>query len=92
MAAIHIPEAEAAKDLRLVLARAEQGEEIVIDSPTASFRLSRATPIKPRSGAEILKAFASLPGERGVMDEDFARDVRSLRERHPESLDSSKWE
>jgi hypothetical protein len=92
MAVIHIPEEEAAKNLKSVLARAELGEDIAIDGSNSSFRLVPSTRRSPRSGTEILKMFADLPGERGIMDEDFARDVRSFREGHPESLDSSKWD
>lgn len=92
MAVIHIPEEEAARDLKGLLARTQLGEDIVIDGPTASFRLIQTPPVRPRNGAEILELYRSLPGERGVMDEDFARDVRSFRQGHPESLDSSKWD
>jgi antitoxin (DNA-binding transcriptional repressor) of toxin-antitoxin stability system len=92
MAVIHIPEEEATKDLKALLARVAQGDEFVIDGATTSFRLVPSTPMKPRTGAEMLEILANLPGERGVMDEDFARDVRSFREGHPESLDSSRWD
>jgi hypothetical protein len=92
MAVIHIPEEEAAKNLGSLVTRASRGDEIVIDGPSTSARLVANGPPKTRTGAEILEIYDNLPGERGVMDEDFARDVMEFRRRHPESLDSSKWD
>jgi len=92
MAVIHISEEEAAKNLGSLVTRAAQGDDIVIDGPTSSAKLVAHGRPKPRSGAEILAILESLPGERGVMDADFARDVRQFRENHPESLDGSKWD
>jgi len=92
MAVIHIPEEEAAKDLGALLEKVALGDEIVIDGKSNSVRMVSDSPPKPRSGKEILAFFAKRGGERGVIDEDFAKDVASFREAHPESLDSTKWD
>jgi hypothetical protein len=88
MAVVHIPEEEAAKDLKSLLARALRGEDVVIDASSASVRLVPEP--KRRTAAEALAILKELPGERAEMDEDFARDVMNFRKRHPESL-GSKW-
>ena len=92
MAVIHIPEEEAAKELGSLINRASRGDEFVIDGPTSSARLVSNGPHKARTGAEIIAILDSLPDVSGVMDDDFARDVMEFRKRHPESLDSSKWD
>lgn len=92
MAVIHIPEEEAVKDFGSVLTKHHAGDSIVIDGPNRSLRLVPNYSPKPRTGQEILEIYEKLPGERGFMDEDFARDVMDFRKRHPESLDSSKWD
>jgi len=92
MAVIHIPEEEAAKTLGSLVTRAAQGDEIVINGPSSSAKLVANGPIRSRTGAEILAMYDNLPGERGFMDEDFARDVMEFRKRHPEGLDSTRWD
>jgi hypothetical protein len=44
-----------------------------------------------RTVGEAVAMLRQLPGERGVMDEEFARDVRQFREVQAESIDSSRW-
>jgi hypothetical protein len=92
MAVIHIPEEEAVKDFDSVLTKHHAGDGIVIDGPASSAKLVANGRPKVRTVADILEIYDNLPGERGVMDEDFARDVLEFRKRHPESLDSSKWD
>jgi hypothetical protein len=91
MSVIHIPEAEAAKDIGSVLERVGRGEEIVIDRAAASVRLLPESKFTPRTLKEMIAILESLPGQRGVVDADFAADARSFRERHPEGL-RNPWE
>ncbi len=91
MAVIHIPEAEAAKDLGSLMKKVALGDEIVIDGASVSARLVPDKPVL-RTGAEIRKRLDAMSGPRSVMTPDFADDIRSFRERHPESLDGSKWD
>jgi len=91
MAVIHIPEEEAAKTLSDLIKRVRLGEEFVIDGSNSSARLVADIP-RGRTAAEMIAILDKLPGEREVMDEDFARDVRSFRERHSGESLGAKWE
>jgi hypothetical protein len=90
MAVVHITEEEAVKDFADVLSRIDEGNAVVIERKGSQLELV----LRPRMRTvkESLAILDALPGERGFMDEEFARDVRKFRERHPESLDSSKWD
>jgi hypothetical protein len=92
MAVIHIPEEEASKDLSALLKKVALGDEVVIDGAATSARLIQEKIPRGRTVAQMRAILESLPGERGYMDEDFARDVLNFRKRHPESLDGSKWD
>jgi hypothetical protein len=91
MAVIHIPEEEAAKDLSSLMKKVALGDEILIEGKMANFRL---LPDKPRlrTGAEILERLAAIPGPPAVMDEEFANDIRSFRERHAGESFGDKWD
>ncbi|HZL25928.1 MAG TPA: hypothetical protein VFC39_05305 [Acidobacteriaceae bacterium] len=94
MAVLHISEEEAVKDFGSVLSKVDDGYEIVVDRPGPSVTIKGVGLPPARTIAEglaILEEREKL-GVLGVMDEDFANDVRKFRERHPESLDSSKWD
>ena len=74
MAIVHMSEAEVASDLHAVLARVQQGVEIVIEQdhrPVAVLRTSQPV------GRMILEIVADLKARasNAVMDDDFARDV-----------------
>jgi hypothetical protein len=91
MAVIHIPEEEAAKDLAGLMKKAALGDEILIEGSMANFRLVPDKPVL-RTGAEILKRLAAMPGPPAVMDPDFANDIRSFRERHAGESLGDKWD
>jgi hypothetical protein len=91
MAVIHIPEAEAGKDLGSLMKKAALGDEVLIEGATSYFRLVPDKPIL-RTGKEILERLAALPGPRPVMDADFAADVRNFRERHAGESFGDKWD
>jgi hypothetical protein len=89
MSIVHISEEEAINDFRAVLNLIDEGTHIIIDRASGSVDVSSG-PVRPLTFAEAIE---KLPKEStGVMDEDFARDVRSFRQRHSEGFDSSKWD
>jgi hypothetical protein len=90
MSVVYIPEEEALKDFAVVLSRIDEGQRVVIDRQGSQLEL--VPKYRLRTVKEALAILDALPGERGVMDPEFARDVRNFRERHRESLDSSKWD
>ena len=79
MATVHIPEAEAARDLPALLARVRAGEEIVIEKEAApSVVLRVAAEPKGRLLSEsiaLAKKHAEELGNEPVMDAEFAADL-----------------
>ncbi len=82
MATVHMSEAEVARDLHGVLAKVQQGVEIVIEQdqrPVAVLKASAA----PRPGRKLseciamAKAYEAKAGHVPIPDEDFARDVQA---------------
>ena len=74
MATVHMSEAEVARDLHAVLAKVQQGVEVVIEQdhrPVAVLKPSHPV------GRMISEVVADLEarGSDAVMDEDFARDI-----------------
>lgn len=94
MGVLHIPEEEAVKDFGSVLSKVDDGYEVVIDRPGMSVTVRGPGMPRMRTVAEARAILEERErrGVLGVMDEEFANDVRGFRERHPESLDSSKWD
>lgn len=74
MATVHMSEAEVARDLHSVLAKVQQGVEIVIEQDHRPIAVIKAS--KP-GGRMISEVVADLQarGSKAVMDEDFARDI-----------------
>jgi hypothetical protein len=90
MAIVHIPEAEARRDLDAVLAMFDAGDEVIIERASGPVTLVGGAPRRPLTFAEAIKRMPKRPV--GVIDQDFLRDAKSFRDRHPESLDASKWD
>jgi antitoxin (DNA-binding transcriptional repressor) of toxin-antitoxin stability system len=74
MAALHISEAELARDLHAVLERVRQGREVVVQQDHRPVAIMKPAVSRTRTMAEIIQAMEAS-GESGVVDEDFARDV-----------------
>ena len=73
MAALHISEAELARDLHAVLEQVRLGGEVVVEQdhrPVAVMKPASVT----RTMSQIITAMEA-GGACGVVDEDFARDV-----------------
>src|SRR5665213_2421656 len=77
MSVVHISEEEAVRDFAEVLSHIDEGKEVVIERKGS--RLELVPKPRMRTVGEARAILASLPGERGVMDEEFARDVRNFR-------------
>ncbi|HTX77940.1 MAG TPA: hypothetical protein VMD29_17150 [Terracidiphilus sp.] len=90
MATFRISEADAARDLAGLLARARAGEEVVIDSGTHGVAV-RLAPVLPRRTAEEILAL--LPKDSpATIDEEFARDVEAAIAAHREPLNVPDWD
>jgi hypothetical protein len=97
MAIVHMSEAEVARDLRAVLAKVQQGVEIVIEQdhrPVAVMRSS--VPVRPgRKLSECIalaKAHEAKLGFAPIPDEDFAKDVQAGIDSRRDSFAPPAWE
>lgn len=74
MEIVHMSEAEVARDLHAVLAKVQQGFEIVIEQDHRPIVVLKPTPPVGRMISEIV-ADLNARGSNAVMDDDFARDI-----------------
>jgi hypothetical protein len=87
---VRITEAELARDVRAVLAKVEEGDEVIIERedhrPVAVMR--RPLPVGRKIGEAIAlaKAYEEKLGYAPVPDEDFARDVQAAIDLHREPI------
>ena len=90
MAAIHVSQAEAARDFNALMAKVKGGNKVVVEENAVSGEVLHAPAIPTRSFEEII---AMLPrNSPAVIDEDFARDVAYVIELHREPLDYPEWD
>jgi antitoxin (DNA-binding transcriptional repressor) of toxin-antitoxin stability system len=95
MGTVHIPEAEAARDLPGLLARVRAGEEIVIVNESAPPVVLRVA-AEPRGrllseSIALATKHAEESGHEPRMDPEFAADLEEIiRNRKPR--DTSAWE
>jgi hypothetical protein len=92
MAVIHIPQEEALRDFDHLLARVAHGDEIVIEGAAQSARLIAEEHRKGRTGAEMLAILKGLPGERAVIDDEFANDIQEAMDRMRNLPRNSPWD
>jgi antitoxin (DNA-binding transcriptional repressor) of toxin-antitoxin stability system len=74
MATVHMSEAEVARDLHAVLAKVQQGVEVIIEQNHRPVAILKASPPVGRMISEIV-ADLKARGSDAVMDDDFARDI-----------------
>lgn len=88
MATVHIPEAEAARDLPGLLARVRAGEEIVIEKEAAPAVVLRVAAERPlRRLSESLR-LAKEHGSTATLDGGFAHDLEAVINSHREPLEN----
>ena len=92
MATVRITEAELARDVPAVLARVEQGTEVIIEredhSPVAVIS-------SPKPGSQpMTEVLADLKarGSKAVMDDDFARDIEEGINANRQPWNPPSWE
>ncbi len=82
MATVHMSEAEVARDLYAVLAKVQQGVEVVIEHDRRPIAvLKSSVSARPGRGLgeciALAKAYEAKLGFAPIPDEDFARDVQA---------------
>ena len=74
MATVHMSEAEVARDLHAVLAKVQQGVEVVIEQDHRPVAVLKPSQPAGRMISEIVGDLKAR-GSHAVMDDDFARDI-----------------
>lgn len=91
MGTVRITEAEAIRDIAGLLARAQQGEEIVIEKPSApAVVLRKADTPTTRKLSESLR-IARERGSNATLDDEFGKDLEAIINSHPEPL-QNPWD
>ncbi len=87
MAALHISEAELARDLHAVLEQVRQGGEVVVEQDHLPVAIMKPADREPRTLSELIALAEQREKERGyaiTLDEDYAADVeRIVHDRKP---------
>jgi len=91
MAALHISEAELARDLHAVLEQVRQGSEVVVEQDHQPVAIMKPVAAKARTMSEIIAAMEAS-GACGVVDEDFARDVEEGIASRNEPWNPPSWD
>lgn len=89
--AIHISEAEAAKDLPSLLARVRAGAEIVIERDAEAVAVIRPAEPHVRLLSESLR-LARERGSKSTLDGGFGRDLENVVNSHREALTPPVWD
>ncbi len=76
MAIIHMSEAEVARDLHAVLAKVQQGVEVVIEQDHRPVAVLKPSLPVGRMISEIVTDLKAR-GSHAVMDDDFASDIEA---------------
>jgi len=91
MATVHITEAEAAQDLHAVLAKVQEGVEIVIEQDHRPIAVIRSPIAKGRLLSEAI-ALAEARGTTAILDEGFLNDVKEGIGHRSQPWNPPSWE
>lgn len=91
MATVHMSEAEVARDLHAVLAKVQQGVEIVIEQDHRPVAVLRAQNRSGRPITEILRE-ARQRNSTVTLDEDFGKDLEEIAASHQQPWTPPAWD
>lgn len=90
MATFHITEAELARDLHAVLAKVQEGVEVIVEQdhrPVAVIKMPQGP------GRKISECLALIPADStATIDAEFAADVEAAIAAHREPLELPDWD
>lgn len=91
MATVHMSEAEVARDLHAVLAKVQQGIEVVIEQNHRPVAVLRA---EHRSGRPITAILVEAKQRNSTvtLDEDFGKDLEEIVASHQQPWTPPAWE
>ena len=95
MTTFRITEAELARDLHAVLAKVQEGVEVIVEQdhrPVAVIRTPQAPGRKISECIALAKAYEEKLGYAPVPDAAFAADVQAAIDAHREPLDPPTWD
>ena len=84
-------EAEAASDLRSLLARVRAGAEVVIERNAEAVAVLRSAAADIRLLSESLR-LANERGSNATLDDEFGRDLETVVSSHREPLNPPAWD
>ena len=95
MATVRITEAELARDIHAVLAKVQEGIEVIVEQnhrPVAVIKTPQGPGRKISECVALAKAYEEKLGYAPTPDPEFAEDVRAAIDAHPEPFDPPAWD
>jgi antitoxin (DNA-binding transcriptional repressor) of toxin-antitoxin stability system len=95
MATVHITEAELAHDIHAVLAKVQEGVEVIVEQnhrPVAVIRMPEGPGRKISECIALAKAYEEKLGYAPAPDADFAKDVQAAIDAHREPMNPQAWD
>ncbi len=91
MTTVRITEAELARDLHAVLAKVQQGIEVLVEQDHRPVAVIRSPHRSGRPVSEILQE-ARRRNSTVTLDEDFGKDLEAIIAREQQPWDPPSWE
>lgn len=91
MTTVRMSEAEVARDLHAVLAKVQQGVEVVIEQDHRPVAVIRAQQRSGRPITEILRE-AKQRNSQVTLDEDFGKDLEEIIASHQKPWHPPSWD
>jgi antitoxin (DNA-binding transcriptional repressor) of toxin-antitoxin stability system len=88
---LRITEAELARDIHTVLARVQEGVEVVVEQDHRAVAVIKSPLVKGRKISEVIAALEAS-GANAVIDENFARDVEEGINARREPWNPPSWD
>jgi antitoxin (DNA-binding transcriptional repressor) of toxin-antitoxin stability system len=95
MGTLRITEAELARDIHAVLAKVQEGAEVIVEQdhrPVAVIKTPQGPGRKISECIALAKAYEERLGYAPVPDADFAKDVQEAVDAHREPLNPPAWD
>jgi len=95
MATVRITEDELARDVHTVLAKVQEGVEVIVEQdhrPVAIIKTPQSPGRKISECIAVAKAYEEKLGYAPVPDPDFAHDVQAGIDAHREQLKPPAWD
>jgi antitoxin (DNA-binding transcriptional repressor) of toxin-antitoxin stability system len=95
MGTLRITEAELARDIHAVLAKVQEGAEVIVEQdhrPVAVITTPQGPGRKISECIALAKAHEEKLGYAPVPDADFAKDVQAAIDAHREPLNPPAWD